>query len=216
MFRTGVDVGVDVPAADLRRDFDAVLLAGGARPAARPRRARPRARRRPLRDGVPHRSRTARCEGDGDRRPAIIGAEDKHVVIIGGGDTGADCLGTAHRQGARSVHSARAAAAAAGRSRRRQPVAAVAERLPRLVGARREAASGSTRSRRRTSRRRPDGRVRAAARPSRGRGPCRGGRIGFEPVPGTRVRAAGRPGAAGDGFHRPGAAPPADRPRASG
>ena len=42
-------------------------------------------------------------EGDIDRRTPII-AEGKHVVIIGGGDTGADCLGTAHRQGAASVH----------------------------------------------------------------------------------------------------------------
>ena len=40
------------------------------------------------------------CEGDG---PSGISAEGKHVVIIGGGDTGADCLGTAHRQGAASV-----------------------------------------------------------------------------------------------------------------
>jgi glutamate synthase (NADPH/NADH) small chain len=40
------------------------------------------------------------CEGDG---PSPISAKDKHVVIIGGGDTGADCLGTAHRQGATSV-----------------------------------------------------------------------------------------------------------------
>ena len=39
----------------------------------------------------------------GGRRPPISAATDKHVVIIGGGDTGADCLGTAHRQGARSV-----------------------------------------------------------------------------------------------------------------
>jgi glutamate synthase (NADPH/NADH) small chain len=40
------------------------------------------------------------CEGDG---PSAISAANKHVVIIGGGDTGADCLGTAHRQGAKSV-----------------------------------------------------------------------------------------------------------------
>jgi glutamate synthase (NADPH/NADH) small chain len=40
------------------------------------------------------------CEGDG---ASPISAKDKHVVIIGGGDTGADCLGTAHRQGAKSV-----------------------------------------------------------------------------------------------------------------
>jgi glutamate synthase (NADPH/NADH) small chain len=45
-----------------------------------------------------------RCEGDEIPDPSFISAEGKHVIIIGGGDTGADCLGTAHRQGARSVH----------------------------------------------------------------------------------------------------------------
>jgi glutamate synthase (NADPH/NADH) small chain len=45
-----------------------------------------------------------RCEGDDVPDSAFITAKDKHVVIIGGGDTGADCLGTVHRQGARSVH----------------------------------------------------------------------------------------------------------------
>jgi glutamate synthase (NADPH/NADH) small chain len=48
-----------------------------------------------------------RCEGDPVAPlddPAAISAKDKHVIIIGGGDTGADCLGTAHRQGARTVH----------------------------------------------------------------------------------------------------------------
>jgi glutamate synthase (NADPH/NADH) small chain len=45
-----------------------------------------------------------RNEGDDIPDPAFITARDKHVIIIGGGDTGADCLGTAHRQGARAVH----------------------------------------------------------------------------------------------------------------
>ena len=45
-----------------------------------------------------------RCEGDTVPDEQFISARDKHVVIIGGGDTGADCLGTVHRQGARSVH----------------------------------------------------------------------------------------------------------------
>jgi glutamate synthase (NADPH/NADH) small chain len=40
----------------------------------------------------------------GDQVPSQISAKDKHVIILGGGDTGADCLGTAHRQGARDVH----------------------------------------------------------------------------------------------------------------
>jgi glutamate synthase (NADPH/NADH) small chain len=45
-----------------------------------------------------------RCEGDAIPDERFITAKDKHVVIIGGGDTGADCLGTVHRQGAASVH----------------------------------------------------------------------------------------------------------------
>jgi glutamate synthase (NADPH) small chain len=45
-----------------------------------------------------------RLEGDEIADDRMISANDKHVVIIGGGDTGADCLGTAHRQGARAVH----------------------------------------------------------------------------------------------------------------
>ena len=45
-----------------------------------------------------------RCEGDGIDDERFITAKDKHVIIIGGGDTGADCLGTSHRQGARSIH----------------------------------------------------------------------------------------------------------------
>jgi len=101
VFRPGVHVGVDVTAADLGRDFDAVLLAGGAsqaRDLAVPGRDL---------DGVHFAmeylsEQNRRCAGD-DLGGAPITARDKHVVIIGGGDTGADCLGTALRQGARSV-----------------------------------------------------------------------------------------------------------------
>ena len=81
-----------------------------------------------------------RCEGDEVPAlddPRAITAKDKHVIIIGGGDTGADCLGTAHRQGARARSSARAAVAAAGRPRGNESLAAVAEHLPRLLRARR-------------------------------------------------------------------------------
>ena len=101
VFRTRVEVGVDVAAQDLQRDFDAVLLAGGA--------GQPRDLQVPGRalDGVhfamdylAHQNR--RCQGD-DPGGAPITAEGKHVIIIGGGDTGADCLGTVHRQGAASV-----------------------------------------------------------------------------------------------------------------
>jgi glutamate synthase (NADPH/NADH) small chain len=102
VFRPGVHVGVDLPAADLRRGFDAVLLAGGA--------GQPRDLTVPGRhlagihvamDFLTQQNR--RCQGDEVAAADAITAAGKHVVIIGGGDTGADCLGTVHRQGARSV-----------------------------------------------------------------------------------------------------------------
>ena len=102
MFRAGVHAGVDVTAHDLQRDFDAVLLAGGA--------GRPRDLTVPGRElGGIHfamdflTQQNRRCQGDDVSEAAAISAAGKHVIIIGGGDTGADCLGTVHRQGAASV-----------------------------------------------------------------------------------------------------------------
>ena len=105
-FRTGVNVGIDITAAQLRSEFDAVVLAGGA------------TERRDLPipgrdlDGIhqameylPWANRVQ--QGDdvlGDDGEPPITAKGKHVIIIGGGDTGADCLGTSHRQGAAQVH----------------------------------------------------------------------------------------------------------------
>ncbi len=101
-FRTRAEVGVNVPVADVRRDFDAICLTGGST--------------------VPRRLNIPGEELDGvhlamdyltqqNRRgqglvipdKKRITAEGKRVVILGGGDTGADCLGTAHRQGAELV-----------------------------------------------------------------------------------------------------------------
>ncbi len=103
VFRAGINVGVDVPAHRLREDYDAVLLAGGA--------GQPRDLPVPGRDlqGVHYAMdyltlQNKRCEGDQILDSEFITAQGKHVIIIGGGDTGADCLGTAHRQGALSVH----------------------------------------------------------------------------------------------------------------
>jgi glutamate synthase (NADPH/NADH) small chain len=100
-FRCGVHVGVDVTADELRRDFDAVVLAGGAT-AWRdlPIEGRQLAGIHQAMEYLPWANRVQ--EGDLDVPP--IDAAGKRVVIIGGGDTGADCLGTAHRQGAASVH----------------------------------------------------------------------------------------------------------------
>ena len=105
-FRAGVNVGVDITAEQLRAEFDAVVLAGGAtawRDLPIPGREL---------DGIhqameylPWGNRVQ--EGDdvlGDDGEPPITAKGKKVVIIGGGDTGADCLGTAHRQGAASMH----------------------------------------------------------------------------------------------------------------
>jgi glutamate synthase (NADPH/NADH) small chain len=101
MFRTNANVGVNVPVDELR-DFDAILLAGGAT-AARdlPVPGRELNGIHFAMDYLPLQNK--RCEGDNIPDSEFITAKDKRVVIIGGGDTGADCLGTAHRQGARSI-----------------------------------------------------------------------------------------------------------------
>ncbi|MCH9816207.1 MAG: glutamate synthase subunit beta [Actinomycetia bacterium] len=99
-FRPGVDIGVDISADDLRARYDAVVLAVGAT----------QARDLP----VPGRGLTGIYQAmeylppanrvvAGDFEHSAIDVKGKHVVIIGGGDTGADCLGTAHRQGAASI-----------------------------------------------------------------------------------------------------------------
>jgi glutamate synthase (NADPH/NADH) small chain len=102
-FRAGCNVGVDVPVDELRAGFDAIVLAGGA--------THPRDLPVPGRElaGVHFAMeylslQNRRLEGDEVPDERFITAKDKHVVIIGGGDTGADCLGTAHRQGASAVH----------------------------------------------------------------------------------------------------------------
>jgi glutamate synthase (NADPH/NADH) small chain len=104
VFQTGVHVGVDVTVAELRKNFDAVVLALGAEA--------PRNLDVPGREleGVhfameflPQQNR--RVAGDTVPDEGAILATDKHVVVLGGGDTGSDCIGTSHRQGARSVTS---------------------------------------------------------------------------------------------------------------
>ncbi|MEU2871459.1 glutamate synthase subunit beta [Streptomyces olivoreticuli] len=99
-FRTEVEIGRDIDAAKLRGRYDAVVVAAGATTS------------RDL--PVPGRELkgihfameylpVANKVQEGDLTVSPITAEGKHVVVIGGGDTGADCVGTAHRQGAASV-----------------------------------------------------------------------------------------------------------------
>jgi glutamate synthase (NADPH/NADH) small chain len=100
-FRTGVNVGVDVTAAQLRSAHDAVLLAGGAtawRDLPIPGREFEGIYQ--AMEFLPGANRVQQ----GDYPVAPVSAAGKRVVIIGGGDTGADCLGTSLRQGAASVH----------------------------------------------------------------------------------------------------------------
>ena len=102
-FRPGVEVGIDLTVEQLRDDFDAVVLAGGAtdwRDLPVPGRQLHGIHQ--AMEFLPWANRAQ--EGDLGVDDVPITARDKHVVIIGGGDTGADCLGTSHRQGAASVH----------------------------------------------------------------------------------------------------------------
>jgi glutamate synthase (NADPH/NADH) small chain len=97
-----VNIGADLPASELRREFDATVLCGGATaPRDLPIAGRDLGGIHFAVDYLTQQNR--RCEGDEVPEGEIISAEGRDVVIIGGGDTGADCLGTAHRQGARSV-----------------------------------------------------------------------------------------------------------------
>ena len=105
---------------------------GRRRAAARSAGAGARAEGHPLRDGVPDAVEQARRRRSHCRTIEFISAKGKRVVIIGGGDTGADCLGTVHRQGALSVHQFELLPRPPDTRARRQPVAAVAERLPRV------------------------------------------------------------------------------------
>jgi len=103
IFRPGVDVGVDYPADKLMADFEAVCLTGGSTvPRDLPVPSRDLHGIHFAMDYLTQQNRILAGERiDPDNR---ITAEGKRVVILGGGDTGADCLGTAHRQGAEVVH----------------------------------------------------------------------------------------------------------------
>jgi glutamate synthase (NADPH/NADH) small chain len=102
VFHYGADIGVNLPAGKLLADYDAVVLAGGAE----------KGRELPIpgrelrgihfaMEFLPQQNRRVSNEPQGDVAPILAGG--KHVVVIGGGDTGSDCIGTSIRQGALSV-----------------------------------------------------------------------------------------------------------------
>ena len=111
-FRTGVHVGVDVTGDELRREFDAVVLSTGAtRPRDLPVPGRELRGIHFAMEFLPQQNKVVA----GDRIEGQILATGKRVIILGGGDTGSDCLGTSNRHGAIVGAPVRAAA----RSRRR-------------------------------------------------------------------------------------------------
>ena len=99
-FRLGVNIGVDITWAELRSRFDAVLIATGA---PSPRDLNIAGRELEGIEFAMNYLHQANQVVAGDSVEQQINAAGKHVVILGGGDTGADCLGTATRQGALSV-----------------------------------------------------------------------------------------------------------------
>jgi glutamate synthase (NADPH) small chain len=100
-FRTNVHVGKDVSGAALQKDFDAIVLAGGAEhPRDLPVPGRELKGIHFAMEFLPQQNKV--CQGDTVAEQIL--ATGRNVVIIGGGDTGADCLGTSHRQKAASVH----------------------------------------------------------------------------------------------------------------
>ena len=101
-FHYNVNVGVELPVADLTRDYDAVVLAGGAeKPRDLPIEGRELDGIHFAMNFLPQQNRRNADEPLGNVAP--ITAEGRHVVVIGGGDTGSDCIGTSNRQGALSV-----------------------------------------------------------------------------------------------------------------
>ena len=102
IFITGVNIGVDKPAKELKEEYDAVVLCGGSQ---KPRDLLVEGRNL---DGIHYAmeflpQQNKRNEGDVIPNDIFITAKDKNVLIIGGGDTGSDCVGTSLRQGAKSL-----------------------------------------------------------------------------------------------------------------
>ncbi len=100
--KSGVHIGVDMPAEDLMKDFDAVVLSGGAeKPRDLPIEGRDLDGVHFAMEFLPQQNRRNGDENLGNVTPILAGG--KNVVVIGGGDTGSDCIGTSFRQGAISV-----------------------------------------------------------------------------------------------------------------
>jgi glutamate synthase (NADPH/NADH) small chain len=191
---------VNVAIEELRAQFDAIALTGGS--------TRPRDLPVPGRElkGIHFAmefltQQNRRNEGDHVPEAESISAKGKHVIIIGGGDTGADCLGTTHRQGAASVHQLELLSRPPDDRTQNNPwptwpnifrvSTAHEEGGERLYSISTRKFTGDA-----------NGQVTTSARAPRRDGP-EGGPDGVRARAGQRVRAEGRPGAARNGFPGP-------------
>jgi glutamate synthase (NADPH/NADH) small chain len=104
-FRTNVEVGINMPVSALLENFHAVVMAGGAEaPRDLPVEGRELAGIHFAMEFLTQQNKRNAGDDEGRAAPSgTISAKGKHVVVIGGGDTGSDCLGTSNRQGAASV-----------------------------------------------------------------------------------------------------------------
>ena len=101
-FKVNANIGHNVPIEDLKKNYDAIVLCGGATQARNlPVTGRELKGVHYAMEYLPQSNKVQ----EGDKVADQITAKGKHVIVIGGGDTGADCIGTAHRQGAKSVTS---------------------------------------------------------------------------------------------------------------
>ena len=193
-FRFGVDVGVDLDVEELRSE----LRRGRARD-GRPRAARPAGARVASSRGVHFAMEylAERARVIAGTATATISAAGRHVVVIGGGDTGADCVGHAHREGAASVTQIELLGEPpAVALRRADAVAALADEAAHLVRAEGGRRARASRSRRRASKGAAGGSSGSSGRENTGVPP-------FELVPGTEESRPGRARAARDGLPRP-------------
>ena len=192
-FKPGVNVGDDMTGSDLQARYDAVVLAVGATVGRDlPVPGRELGGILQAMDYLPHANRHAKDTS----YDVPVSADGKHVVIIGGGDTGADCLGTTHRQGAASVTQLEILPRPADERPDAQPLADLADDLPHVLGprgGRRPGLRGEHGALRR--RRGRPGAVARARRRRAGRGTVHADR-------GHGARDPGAARAAGHGLHR--------------
>ena len=195
-FRTNVHVGRNITGDELRSEFDAILLAGGAeQPRDLPVPGRELKGIHFAMEFLPQQNK--RCAGD--EVPDQILATGKRVVIIGGGDTGADCLGTSHRQKAASVHQFEIMPKPPDDRAPQTPVAVVAAAIARRKLARRGRHARVEHGHRAFTGDEQRQREEAARR-------ARGPAAEVRADPRHRIHHGCRSGAAGHGIHRAGAA----------